>query len=44
MAKIALSPHRHRSLEADYVPNATGLVLCMVVAVPIWAGIFALIF
>ncbi|MEP9402319.1 hypothetical protein [Sphingomonas sp. VNH70] len=44
MAKIAPGVHPHRSLEVDPVPNATGLVLCMIVAVPIWAGILALIF
>ncbi len=44
MAKIAPSPRRHRSLEVDHVPNATGLLLCMAVAVPIWAGILALVF
>ncbi len=31
-------------LRPDRVPNATGLLLCLGIAVPIWAGILALVF
>ncbi len=44
MAKVAQIPSRSRPLGHDRVPNASGLVLCMAIAVPLWAGILALVF
>ncbi|WP_268795683.1 MULTISPECIES: hypothetical protein [unclassified Sphingomonas] len=44
MAKVAGASARHRLSGIDRVPNPTGLLLCMAVAVPIWVGILALIF
>ncbi|WP_274604009.1 hypothetical protein [Sphingomonas sp. CFBP 13720] len=44
MQKIASMAPRTGSLRADRVPNITGFMLSMAVAVPIWAGIIALVF
>ncbi len=44
MAKVVGTSARHRLSGVDRVPNATGLLLCMALAVPIWAGIIALVF
>ncbi len=44
MAKVVGTSARHRSLGVERVPNISGLLICMAVAVPIWAGILALIF
>lgn len=43
MAKVGTSA-RYRLSGVDRVPNPTGLLICMAVAVPIWAAILALVF
>ncbi len=44
MQKTASLAPRPGSLRGDRVPNITGFMLSMAVAVPIWAGIIAIVF